>query len=441
MKTRRQESLSNQGRHGVFQFCFRDFPTAKGELAFRLLEDGERWFQAPVYEMNKRSNLRVVRKVRPLRVGFLPVNDCAPLAAAAEYGYFKKYGLSVELQRAAGWREMHDKLIYQEMEAAHAPGALPFLINLGVTPARWPCVTGVVLSLQGNAITLSRELWEDGVRDAASLGERMSREQGKRTYAFAVDLPFSSEYFLLCQWLRAGGLAPLSQVRILKVPPAEMFPMLKLGYIDGYCVGEPWTSLAVQAGAGMCAATSAVLAPVHPEKILLVREEFSRRRAEEHERLIAALLEACAFCDEPENRKDLCELLAQPQYVNAPIECLQAGLLGPLASEESQSLPLHGLNIFSRYKANDPSRARAGWITGQLHKYFGWRQRPSWLDDVFRRDIYLKAVKLRGKHVKFEGPGAEGDPSAAALATPVRKRQRTGSARNLAEHRRPAAVR
>ena len=345
-------------------------------------------------KLNKRFNLRVVRKPRPLRVGFLPLNDCAPVVVALEYGYFRNYGLSVELQREPSWRELHDKLIYQEMEAAHAPGALPFLINLGVTPARWPCVTGIVLSLQGNAITVSRELWDDGVRDAASLGERISRNRSKRTYAFAVDLPFSSEYFLLCQWLRTGGLAPLSQVRILKVPPAEMFPMLKLGYIDGYCVGEPWTSLAVQAGAGMCVTTSAVLAPVHPEKILLVREEFSRRRAEEHERLIAALLEACAFCDQLQNRKELCELLAQPQYVNAPIESLQAGLIGPLAPKDTHSWPLHGLNIFSRYKANDPTRARAGWITGQLHKYFGWRQRPSWLDDVFRRDIYLKGLKL-----------------------------------------------
>jgi len=348
-------------------------------------------------KLNNRVKLKVVRKVRPLRVGFLPVNDCAPLAVALEYGFFKKYGLNVELQREPSWRELHDKLIYQEMEAAHAPGALPFLINLGVTPARWPCVTGMVLSLQGNAITLSKELWDDGVRDASSLGERISSDRGKRTYAFAVDLPFSSEYFLLCQWLRAGGLVPLSQVRILKVPPAEMFPMLKLGYIDGYCVGEPWTSLAVQAGAGMCVSTSAVLAPVHPEKILLVREEFSRRRAEEHERLIAALLEACAFCDQPENRKELCELLAQPQYVNAPIECLQAGLIGPLAPEASRFHPLHGLNIFSRYKANDPTAARAAWISGQLHRYFGWRQRPHWLNDIFRRDIYLKAVKLTSK--------------------------------------------
>jgi ABC-type nitrate/sulfonate/bicarbonate transport system substrate-binding protein len=183
-------------------------------------------------------------------------------------------------------------------------------------------------------------------------------------------------------------------VRILKVPPAEMFPMLKLGYIDGFCCSEPWTSLVVQAGAGVCAATSATLAPLHPEKVLAVREEFSRRRADEHHRLIAALLEACAFCDQPENRPEVCELLAKRQYLDVPLECIQAGLMGSATPDNSPLNSLHGLNIFHRHRANDPTPARAAWLTGHLHRYFRWRKRPVWLDHVFRRDLFAAGQKL-----------------------------------------------
>src|ERR1051326_3978170 len=204
----------------------------------------------------KPGMLKIVKKTKPLRVGFLPVNDCAPLAVARELGLFEKYGLSVVLKRESSWKELHEQLVYREIQAAHAPAALPFLMNLGLTPEHTPCITGLLLSLQGNAITLSQELWRKGVRDAVGLGKQMAREKGKRIYTFAVDLPFSSEYFLLCQWLRQGGLLPLRTVRILKVAPAEMFPMLKLGYLDGYCIGEPWTSLAVDARLGRCVSTS-----------------------------------------------------------------------------------------------------------------------------------------------------------------------------------------
>src|SRR5262245_18927129 len=294
----------------------------------------------------KPGTLRIVRKTKPLRIGFLPQNDCAPVIVAKEYGLFKKYGLSVELKRASSWKDIHREMVYRELEAAHAPAALPFLMNLGITPLQTRCVTGLLLGLQGNALTISEELWRKGIRDAGGLGNEIVRTKGKRIFTFAVDLPFSSEYFLLCQWLREGGLMPLRTVRILKVPPAEMFPMLKLGYLDGYCTGEPWTSLAVDAGIGRCVSTSAMLAPLHPEKALFVREDFAEKRSEEHQRMIAAIMEACAFCDSEKNREELCELLAQPEYVNAPIECIQAGLLGPCDPEESGVHSLYGLNIF-----------------------------------------------------------------------------------------------
>src|SRR5580692_7833500 len=269
-----------------------------------------------------RSRPGILRRREPLQVGFLPVSDCAPLVQAHESGLFAKYDLEVELQRIASWAALRDRVVDGTLDAAHAPATLPFLTNLGLESEPCECIGGMILSLQGNAITISRTLWEQGVRSAETMREQIYRSWGKRTFTFGVAFPFSTQYFLLREWLKSGGIIPNVEVRMVVVPPTQMFPTLKLGYIDGYCVEEPWTSVAVQADVGVCVATSAELVPLHPEKVLMVRQSFAHGRPDEHERLLAALLEACAYCDQPQNRRLLSELLAQPHYVNAPAECL-----------------------------------------------------------------------------------------------------------------------
>ena len=315
-----------------------------------------------------RARLEVLKRKEPLRIGFLPVTDCAPLVYASESGLFEKYDLEVQLQRESSWVSLRDKVIFGDLDAAHAPATLPFLANLGLESDPCACVSGMVLSLQGNAITLSRRLWDQGVRSAATLRERIYKDWGKRTYTFGVVSSFSSQELLLRQWLKSAGIVPETEVRIVAVPSSQMFPTLKLGYIDGYCVGEPWTSVAVQAGVGVCVATSADLAPLHPEKVLMVRQSFAAGRAEEHERLLAALLEACAFCDVPQNRPLLSEMLAYPQYVNAPTECVKAGLVGPFQMGDRKVEGLSDLAIFHEHDANEPTDQKARWIMDGLYE-------------------------------------------------------------------------
>ncbi len=346
--------------------------------------------------MNKRKPAapNIVKARRPLRVAFLPENDCAPIVVAYEFGLYKKYGLDVEIHSEPSWKRANDKIVQGDVDAAHVPGMLPFLISLGLVPETRECVTGLVLNLQGNALTISRELWRLGVRDAATLHDRLWEDRHKKAYTFGVTCPLSAQYVLLCQWLKSGGAPPHTTVKIESVPPEQLFPLLKLGYLDGFCAGEPWTSVAVQAGIGACLATSASLAPLHPEKILMVHKTFAEKRADEHERLIAALLEACFLCDQPENRGVLCELLAQPQFVNAPIECLEPDLVGPFGPESSHIHALHGLNIFHRCRANEPNQAKAAWLTGRLFEFLRWRNRPPALNRAFRPDIFRRAQAL-----------------------------------------------
>src|SRR5437764_6235060 len=140
-----------------------------------------------VITRGKPAPLRILKRSKPLLIGFMPEADCAPIVVAQELGLYKKHGVAVELRREQSWRNIQDKITRRELQAAHAPATLPFLINLGLAPEKCACVTGLVLSLQGDAITISRDLWNRGARDAESLGQYIMRD--KRTYTFGVGCP------------------------------------------------------------------------------------------------------------------------------------------------------------------------------------------------------------------------------------------------------------
>src|SRR6516162_3704598 len=138
-----------------------------------------------------------------LRLGFVPLTDCAPLVMAQELGIFRKYGINVVLSRELGWATIRDKVIYRELDAAHAVAGMPFAATLGLGSIRCDCLTALVLNLHGNAITLSNDLWKKGVRDGTSLRGEILRSRGRGVFTFGVVYPFYSHNFLLRDWLSA----------------------------------------------------------------------------------------------------------------------------------------------------------------------------------------------------------------------------------------------
>lgn len=328
----------------------------------------------------------------------MPLTDCAPLVLAEELGLFAKYDLNVQLRREVGWASVRDKIIFGELDAAHALATMPFAATFGLGSIPCSCVTGLVLNLHGNAITLSTELRERGVRDAKSLHEEIERSRGKKLYTFGVVFPHSSHNFLLRDWLTSGGINPDHDVRIVVVPPPSMFANLKSGNLDGFCVGEPWNSMAVQAGIGWCVTTSAQLSPGHPEKVLMVRRDFTESHADEHLRLMAALLESCAYCDQTRNRDRIIDALAQPQYINATPASLRRGLSGSFDFGFGRVEELPGFNVFSRHDANEPGAEKAAWIVNHLLRS-GAIQDRSILQTapartIFRTDLFDQARQL-----------------------------------------------
>jgi len=351
--------------------------------------------------MSKKKTTRTLPRARRsmIGVGFVPLNDCAPLVMAAELGLFAKYGLNVELRREIGWATIRDKVVFGELDAAHAVVGMPFAATLGFGSIRCHCVSAIVLNLHGNAITLSHELWQRGVRDAQSLRQEVEKSRGVKTYTFGVTFPFASHNFLLRQWLVSGGIKPDQDVRIVVVPPPQMPANLKAGNLDGYCAGEPWNTVAVQAQIGWCPVTSAELAPLHPEKVLMARRAFAEKHFEEHTALVAALLDACAFCDEPENRPQVAATLARPEYLNAPLAALQPSFLGRFDFGHGRCERVADFHLFHDESANEPSVDKAAWVLNQMlacGQITRADMETSVVREIFRSDIFQQAAQLAG---------------------------------------------
>ncbi|BET65131.1 CmpA/NrtA family ABC transporter substrate-binding protein [Opitutales bacterium ASA1] len=332
-----------------------------------------------------------------LRLGYVALTDAAPILVAAELGLFSRHGLQVELSREIGWATLRDKLLYGELDAAHALAGMLFSSALGIDAPAADVMTACVLNLHGNAVTISRNLWDAGVHDVAGLREEVRRLRGTRRLNFGVVYPFSFHHVQLREWLRTGGIDPDKDVRIVVVPPAQMYRNLAAGTIDGCCVGEPWNSVAVAHGAGCIVACSGKQYPHHMEKVLMVRTSFAESRAREHAALVSALIEACAWCDAPANRPALVDLLARPDRLGLAREVLAPALEGRFRLGGGRELVCDDFLVFHRHQANAPRHDRAQTL---LHRFV---QSGLLADDaafdssllarLFREDLYASITR------------------------------------------------
>jgi nitrate/nitrite transport system ATP-binding protein len=366
-----------------------------------------------VYFLNQQKRVAKARKVTKspvfaaqpekanLDIGFIPLTDCAPLVVAKEKGFFEKHGLvNVRLVRESSWRSISEGITQGRLDASQMVAGMPLSMTIGVgNNAPVSVMTSLVLDRNGSAMTLHKSFYDQGVKSLADLKE-IVRQRGDRHLTLGIVHPASMHNLLLRYWLAAGGIDPDQDIDLTVVPPSEMLEALRNGQLDGYCVGEPWNSQAVQEGLGYVLATEQDIWPGHPEKVLGVRESWADRYPQTHLALVKALLEACAYCDDRRNREDILEILAQPQYVGSAIESMRPGFLGPYdrgAGEKPKTL--QGYNQFSIGQANCPGRAEGLWILTQLARWGITPFPKNWieiLDKVRRVDVYGEAARQLG---------------------------------------------
>lgn len=330
-----------------------------------------------------------------LQVGFVPLIDAAPLIIAKEMGFFRQDDLKVQLVRELGWALIRDKILFGQLDAAHAVAGLPFAATLGLGCAPYHCVTSFIINLHGNAITVSAELAQHLTDTGGNLKSYVERMPNRRKPVFGTVSLFSSHHFLLREWLIRHQVDPDRDVDIVVVPPPQMPANLEEGNLSGFCVGEPWNSVAIRRHGGACASDSMELAYGHPEKVLMVRAEWAKQRRGEHLLLIRALKKACQFCQTKETWLEVAAVLSRKEYLDLPAAMILTSLQGDLGKRFRYSKD-PSFHIFSSPTSNCPDEPKAHWVLGHFQRAglisMSKSARDYLAKKVFRRNDYEKAT-------------------------------------------------
>ncbi len=359
-----------------------------------------------VYFLNQQKRSARRKKVAPvavakhglekvnLDIGFIPLTDCAPLIVAKEKGFFQKHGLEeVSLLREPSWKAIAEGVTSGRLDAAQMVAGMPLALTLNQSQ---PIVTAMVLSRNGNAITLNKQFYEQGVRSIADLKGYLAQHADK-AHTFGIVHPASMQNLLLRYWLASGDIDPDRDVSLTMIPPPQMAANLKAGNLDGYCAGEPWNSYAVQEGQGYVIRTDLDLWAGHPEKVLGLREDWANQYPQTHIALVKALIEACEYCDDRRNREEILQWLSRPEYVGLDPAAMRPGFIDPYdLGTGDEPVQMLRYNQFHVEQANYPHRGEGLWILTQLAR---WGIAPfpkNWvevLERVRRPDLYGEAAR------------------------------------------------
>jgi len=364
--------------------------------------------------------------------GFLPLTDSAILVVAKEKGFAEDEGIALKLARETSWANIRDRLAVEQFEIAHSLAPMPIAANLGLTPFDTKLIAPMALGLGGNAITVSNAVFEamDAIRAATGattgtmtgdIGSQTARqvglllaqvvearrENGQKPLQFGVVHPFSAHNFELRYWLAGVGIQPDKDIDIVVLPPVLMADALISGQIDGFCVGEPWNSVALAKSAGKIATTKSAIWASSPEKVLAVNAIWAERNGPAMQALLRAFYAASIWCSKAEHVEELAELLAKSTYLDQPVSTILPALDGGLSGEKGTSA------FFEPHAraATFPWQSHALWFYSQMVRWghvAHSTERALVAQETFRPDIYRAAIVPTGASVPSANSKVEG---------------------------------
>ncbi len=336
---------------------------------------------------------------KTVRIGFMPLTDCASIVMAAVNGFDKKHGIRIVPSKETSWASVRDKLVSGELDAAHTLYGMVYGVQLGIGGPKKDMAILMGLNQNGQGITLSSQLREAGVKDGASLAGLVARQQ--RQYTFAQTFPTGTHAMWLYYWLASHGINPLHDVKTITVPPPLMVANMRMGRIDGCCVGEPWNNRAIIDSIGFSVATSQEIWSDHPEKVLATTASWADRHPHTARALVAAVLEASRWIDASlANKRKSAEVIALPAYVDTDTEVIAARMLGRYQNGLGKSWDdKNCMKFFADGAVNFPYLSDGMWFMTQ-HKRWGLLdEHPDYLavaKRVNRLDIYRQAAEQVG---------------------------------------------
>ena len=330
-----------------------------------------------------------------VKIGFIPLTDCASIVMASVLGIDKKYGVKIVPSKESSWASIRDKLTSGENDFTHMLLGQAYGVHLGVGGTKKDMAVLMTLNHNGQAITLSKKLADKGAVDGPSLAKLMGSD--KREYTFAQTFPTGTHAMWLYYWLAAHGINPLKDAKVITVPPPQMVANMRVGNMDGYCVGEPWNHRAIIDGIGITAQTTQDIWKDHPEKVLATTGEFAKKNPNTARAVTAAILEAGRWIDASlSNKTKMAETIADKSYVNTSVDAINQRILGRYQNGLGKTWDdPNFMKFYNDGAVNMPYLSDGMWFLTQ-HKRWGLlKDHPDYMavaKQVSQIDIYKQAA-------------------------------------------------
>lgn len=377
-------------------------------------------------EVKESSTVQLELEKPQLTFGFIKLTDMAPLAIAKEKGFFEDEGLIVTIEAQSNWKNVLDRVIDGELDGSHMLAGQPIAAAAGFG-RQAKLVTTFSMDLNGNAITVSNDVWSkmkpnvpmgaDGkpvhpIKADALKPVITSFKAENKPFKMGMVFPVSTHNYEIRYWLASAGINPGmytadniqgqidADVQLSVTPPPQMPATLAQGTINGYCVGEPWNQQAVFKGIGVPVVTNYDIWKNNPEKVFVMTQKFIDENPNTAIAVTKALIRAGKWLDNPENRKEAVQILSRPDYVGADEAVLANSMTGTFEFEKGDKRSMPDFNVFFKYDATYPFYSDGIWFLTQMRR---WGQIPSqkpaeWYSEtikkVYKPEIWNKAASL-----------------------------------------------
>lgn len=335
--------------------------------------------------------------VIPVRIGFMPLVDCAPLVLASVLGLDRRHGVEIRLSRESSWAGIRDKLLGGTLDLAQALYGLVYGVQLGIGGPRETMAVLMTLNRNGQGISLSRRLTGQGATDLPALASRL--RQAPRTHVFAQTFPTGTHAMWLYYALASAGVHPLRDIRTVVLPPAQMVEAMRSGQADGVSVGAPWNRLGALEGVSTPLLSSSAIWPEHPEKVLAGRAAWADQHPDAAIGVVRAVLEASRWLEASvENRLAAAEILSGDAWVATRREAIADSLQGV-----GEPLPMR---FHADGEVNFPWLSDATWFMAQ-HKRWGLLAEHPEYEAIARRVQRLALYREAATGLGVPLPAAE----------------------------------
>ena len=306
-----------------------------------------------------------------IKLGIIALTDCSPIVIAHEKGLFKKYGINSTVSKEASWAVIRDKLVTGENQATHMLLGMPIASTMGLGgSAVKEMVFPWILNRNGQAISLSNKFKGTVTGDPKALKPLVDEAKaGGTPLTFAMTFPPGTHAMWLRYYLAAGGINPDSDITLTTIPPPQMVANMKVGKMDGYCVGEPWNARAIAEDIGYTSVTTQEIWKNHPEKVCAFTKEFAEKNPKTVKAVLKGLQEASVWLDDLGNRKEQVDIISAASYVNCPPEVIYSRLMGELDYGDGRTKKDEDYMIFSGRNCNYPQPKFVKWWLSQFRRW------------------------------------------------------------------------